>query len=42
MANERRMLDSLTIDEQATLAALLRKPLLVFAGDQPLSTLGGR
>ncbi len=34
MANERRMLDPLTTDEQATLAALLRKLLLAFENDQ--------
>ncbi|MGH3546893.1 MAG: MarR family winged helix-turn-helix transcriptional regulator [Pseudonocardiaceae bacterium] len=34
LSNERRILDPLTTDEQATLAALLRKLLLAFERDQ--------
>jgi DNA-binding MarR family transcriptional regulator len=36
LANERRMLEPLSSDEQATLATLLRKMLLAFERDQPV------
>jgi len=36
LANQRRMLEALTADEQATLAGLLRKLLLAFEHDRAM------